>query len=106
MTETYGQMVSRLRKARGWTQAELADRSGVKLRTLQDIEADKVSKPHRDNRLGLARALDIPGDKTSEMETWDEDVETILSIIGAYLMTLSPPERIRWLTSEITRRNG
>lgn len=97
--ETYGQQVRRLRKARKWSQPDLHKHSGVPVRTIQDIEADKPDKPHRGTVLALNRALDIAGDPVAERRTWPEDVQVILDIVGAYLMTMEPSDRIRWMST-------
>lgn len=97
MSELYGDMVRRLRKARGWSQPRLAEESGVKLRTLQDIEGNKHPTVQRGNRLALNAALDVPGDPEAEAESLDDDVKLMLKIVGAGLMTMTPTERLEWL---------
>lgn len=98
--ETFGQQVARARKHRGWTQKELAARSGVKVRTLQDVEADRHQKPQRDTRLRLSETLGLLGDPEQERAEWDDDVKVILDITGAFLMTLNPAERLEWLRAQ------
>lgn len=101
MGESYGQKVRRLRKERGWTQQDLAAESGVPRRTIQDVEVDKHGRPQRATLLALNAALDIEGNPEEERAGWTTDVQVILDIVGAYLMTLTPEERIKWM-SEIT----
>lgn len=96
--ETFGQQVFRLREERGWTQKRLAEESGVPVRTIQDIEKDLRERPHRGTLLKLRRALDIEGDAVRERSEWPDDVATIVDIVGAYLMTLTPGERVRWVS--------
>jgi transcriptional regulator with XRE-family HTH domain len=98
--ETFGQQVARARKQRSWTQKDLADKSGVKLRTIQDVEGDKHQNPQRDTRLRLQKALDLPGDPEQERSDWDPDVKVILDITGAFLMTLNPDARLEWLRGQ------
>lgn len=95
--ETFGQQVARARKQRGWTQKDLAEQSGVKLRTLQDVELDTHKKPQRATRLRLAQALGLQGDAEQERSDWDRDVKVILDLVGAYLMTLQPDARLEWV---------
>lgn len=98
MDETFGQLVYRLREERGWTQKQLAEESGVPVRTIQDIEKDLRGKPQRGTLLKLRRALDIEGDAVRERSEWPDDIATIVDIVGAWLMTQTPAERIRWVT--------
>jgi transcriptional regulator with XRE-family HTH domain len=99
----YGEVVLRAREAQGWTQQQLADASGVPKRTIQEIEAGRVSKPQRATDLKLRQALEIEGDATRERDDWPADVGAIVDIVGAWLMTKTPAERIQWF-SEFTRR--
>lgn len=106
MSESYGQTVQRLRRARGWTQRELAAESGVPLRTIQDVELDKHSKPQRTTRLALNQTLDIVGDPRQERADWPSDVSAILDIFGAFLMLLTPDQRLEWLRDATIRSVG
>lgn len=105
MSETYGQMIRRLRKERDWTQKELAARSGVPLRTLQEVESDARANPQRATRLALNQALEVAGDPDQERAEWPNDVTVILDILGAFLMTMTPDDRRRWLR-EVLRNPG
>lgn len=96
MSETYGQTVRRLRKAMGLTQQGLADASGVPMRTIQDIEADR-GNPQRATRLPLNQYLGIEGDVDQERAEWPNDVTVILDIVGAFLMKMTPEARRLWL---------
>lgn len=100
--QEYGDKIRGAREATGWTQDELAAHSGVPKRTIQEIENGRVKKPQRATDLKLRAALDIEGDPVRERSEWPDDVATIVDIVGAYMMTLSPSERIRWV-SEFTR---
>jgi transcriptional regulator with XRE-family HTH domain len=97
--ETFGQQVFRLREERGWTQKRLAEESGVPVRTIQDIEKDLRDKPQRATLLKLRRALDLEGDAVRERSEWPDDVAAIVDIVGAYMMTLTPAERVRWIAA-------
>lgn len=100
--ETFGEQVARLRDERKWSQQHLAEVSGVPKRTIQEIEAGRVTDPQRRNRLKLMQALDIEGDAERERAEWPNQVQAILDIVGAYLMTLTPAEQIQWI-SEFSR---
>lgn len=103
--QDYGDGIREAREARGWTQDELAAQSGVPKRTIQEIENGRVAKPQRATDLKLRQALDIEGDAVRERAEWPEDVAAIVDIVGAYLMTLTPAERITWIT-EFVRSKG
>ncbi len=54
--------VRELREARGWSQAELANRSGVRRATISAIENAKTTGVDFETLEGLARALKVdPG---------------------------------------------
>lgn len=106
MDETFGQLVFRIREERGWTQKRLAEESGVPVRTIQDIEKDLRDRPQRGTLLKLRRALDIEGDAVRERSEWPDDVATIIDIVGAYLMTLAPSERIQWVARFVRDQPG
>src|SRR4051794_30577347 len=42
-----GQVVRQVRRRLGLTQQDLASRTGVSVRTIRDLEADRVQRPHR-----------------------------------------------------------
>lgn len=93
MSETYGQQVVRLRKARGWNQQDLADQLGMSLRAIQAIEAGETAKPQRATRDAIARVLEIEGSPEGAAQEWTQDIETFRDVIAAYLAAL--PERDR-----------
>ena len=92
----YGDMIREAREARGWTQKDLVTHSGVPKRTIQEIENGRVKRPQRANDLKLRAALDLQGDPDAERSEWPEDVAEIVDLVGAYLVSVSPAERIRW----------
>ena len=53
--------ITDLRHRRGWTQEELAEFSGLSVRTIRNIELGRVRNPHRSSVDLLARALDVAG---------------------------------------------
>lgn len=55
--ETIGSRVSSLREYRGWIQRELAERAGISVTFLSDVENDKPKSVSADVLFRLARAL-------------------------------------------------
>ena len=55
----FGERVRRQRQERGWTQEELAERAQLAVRTVREIEAGRVRRPHRESRRLLADALGL-----------------------------------------------
>ena len=51
--------VKELRYDRGWTQAELAERAGVKLATVKKYEGPRVKRPHPHMLKAVADALGV-----------------------------------------------
>ena len=56
---TIGQKLKQLRTERGWTQSEVARRSGLERGYLAHLEIDSVANPSADTFLKLARAYNI-----------------------------------------------
>lgn len=64
--EPFGDRLRRLRRAAGLTQGELAERAGVSLRAISDLERGQRSHPWRDTVRLLADALDLaPADRAA-----------------------------------------
>lgn len=98
----YGDKIRAAREARDWTQEELSEHSGVPKRTIQEIENGRVSRPQRTTDLKLRRALDLEGDPVRERSEWPDDVAAIVDIVGAYMLTLTPAERIQWIAGFVS----
>jgi transcriptional regulator with XRE-family HTH domain len=60
--ESMGQRLARLRKERGWTQVELADRTGIVQTVLSDYERGKL-RLNADMIVRFASTLDITTDE-------------------------------------------
>ena len=60
--ETLGQRITRLRKEKGYTQAELAEKTGSIQRVISDYERDKL-RPHPDMIISFAFALEVTADE-------------------------------------------
>jgi tetratricopeptide (TPR) repeat protein/transcriptional regulator with XRE-family HTH domain len=61
-TTTFGARLRDARRSAGLTQEELADRSGLTIRTISNLERDRTRYPHPDSVLRLAQALALHGD--------------------------------------------
>ena len=61
-SETVGQRLARLRKERGWTQVELAERIGIIQSLISDYERDRL-RMNPDMVLRFAAALEITTDE-------------------------------------------
>jgi transcriptional regulator with XRE-family HTH domain len=55
-----GKAIIALRVQRGWSQAELARRSGIKQSSLWGIEHEVTKQPKGDTLIGIANALGVP----------------------------------------------
>jgi transcriptional regulator with XRE-family HTH domain len=55
------------REAAGLTQEELADRSDLSVRTIRNLELDRVRSPHPNSIRQLTRALGLPEARQSEL---------------------------------------
>ena len=53
-------MIRELREKLGWSQNELARRSGVKQGVLSDIESGKTRHPRIDTMISISKALGVP----------------------------------------------
>lgn len=60
--ETFGQRLARIRKAKGLTQVELAQKMDMIQVLISDYECDKL-RPHHEIIVRLARALEISTDE-------------------------------------------
>lgn len=66
--------LAELRKVRGWSQAQLADRAGVRQATVSNIESGKVKRLDLEILDRLARALEVdPGYLIVRSRQTDED---------------------------------
>jgi predicted ATPase/DNA-binding XRE family transcriptional regulator len=70
----FGGLVAGLRRTRGLTQEALADRSGISVRTIRNLEAGRVSRPRPASVSLLANALELNGSQrtTFEMTGWSD----------------------------------
>jgi transcriptional regulator with XRE-family HTH domain len=66
--ETIGQRLSRLRKERGYTQAELAEKTGIIQALISDYELDKL-RLHAEMVIRFAQALEVTTDELLGIKT-------------------------------------
>ncbi|HRU39965.1 MAG TPA: helix-turn-helix transcriptional regulator [Candidatus Goldiibacteriota bacterium] len=60
--ESFGNRLSRIRKSKGFTQVELAEKMGIIQVLISDYERDKL-RPHHDMVARFAQALDVSADE-------------------------------------------
>ena len=86
---TFGQRLAKVRAARGWSQQELADRSGVPYITIYRCEKGVHQEPRVSIAAKLARALGISLDVLADTygketrETESETLPTAAALVGA-----------------------
>ncbi len=80
-----GKRITNSRKAKGWTQSELAQRLGVKKKTIIDWESEK-SEPRASRLANLAGVLGVPllwliagGEQPPEIGSFDIDRSRFLN---------------------------
>jgi transcriptional regulator with XRE-family HTH domain len=71
---TISEQIRTLRKSKGLSQEALAQQAGINLRTLQRIEAGNAEPRGETLRL-IARALDVPIESLSELDSLSELIE-------------------------------
>lgn len=102
MDSMYGERLAQIRDELGWTQEQMADTIGIPPRTLQDIEAGKVTRPQRATRAKIDAFLGSRREGETR-EEWPEDLRVFLDLFGAYLANLPESERIRAQNRTIRR---
>ena len=60
--ETFGQRLCRIRKEKGYTQVQLAEKLGIIQVLISDYERDKL-RPYHEMIVRFARALDVSADE-------------------------------------------
>lgn len=68
--EHWGERVRRLRRRKGWTQEELAERAEIDRRYVGRLETGEVDDPEPDTVKKLAKALEVPASYFSELLGW------------------------------------
>lgn len=106
--ESLAARARRERKRRGWTQQEVADRTGVvSLGTVSNFERG-VYAPQPAHLRAILRVLDLElesGDAQAEetRQSWPADVRVFLDVMGVFLTAL-PDERRAQMIHDLTRK--
>src|SRR2546430_16910418 len=64
----FGELLKRYRLARGLTQETLAERAGLSVRTVSDLERSVNLTPRKDTLPLLAAALELPAPERSRLQ--------------------------------------
>lgn len=92
------------RKARGWTQSQMAEAVGMSLRAYQGFETRKnVPQPENLRRISEVAGIDLNGEEGTQ-ETWDPEVQAFLDMMGAYLTYGVAEDRRRAVIHDLTRQ--
>src|SRR6202049_2639518 len=65
--QTFGVLLRACRIAAGFTQEQLAESSGLGIRTIRDLERGRVRRPHRQSIELLATALGLPPEARDDL---------------------------------------
>lgn len=85
-----GAALRELREERGWTQSDLASRSGVNLAVIRDLEQGRTRRPRREAALALARALALSAEQAAALmapprpraDSADDGARVSLEVLG------------------------
>src|SRR3990172_10946493 len=77
--ETIGQRIARLRKERGYTQTELAEKTGIPQTLITDYERDKL-RLHAEMVIRFAQALEVTTDEILGIKTSKRNGDGKLSL--------------------------
>jgi transcriptional regulator with XRE-family HTH domain len=88
MNETANR-IKDLRSRRGYSQEELAERSGLSLRTIQRIENDET-EPRGNTLIRLAAALDVTVDELADWELVEDNKTILVMNLSALCFLLNP----------------
>ena len=67
-SDSFGRLLRRYRLALGLSQEELADRSGLSVRAIANMERGRTARPHRHSVQSLADALGLPGPQRLQLD--------------------------------------
>lgn len=81
------------RKARGMSQEDLAEASGVSLRAVQNAELGK-NTPQEGNLLAMLEVLGMAPSAEATRKSWPRDIQVFLDVMGAYLSTVPEDSRL------------
>lgn len=92
------------RRVQNMSQRELAERSGVSEKTINDMDLEK-KVPNPETLMRLAEVLEVeatPGVIEAIRDSWPENVRTYSDVVGLYLMLL-PEQKQNDAGDEIIR---
>ena len=84
------------RKTKGWTQEQLAERSGMKVRTIRNLEAGKNVAPSTMALVYTALGLGTGA------PSWPADVDAFLQMVGYRLTSMEESDRLDMI-ARVTR---
>ncbi len=87
--ENFGKLVRRYRLALGLSQEELADRSGLSVKAIANIERGRTTRPHRHSVQSLGEALVLPDSQRRELDRAARAPAEVVHLAAAG--TKSPP---------------
>jgi transcriptional regulator with XRE-family HTH domain len=77
---TFGNLVRQLRRERGWTQEELASRSGLNVTTVSNVERGATRRLFTDTLDRFATAFEVPAEVLDPRRLADAVAEGALSL--------------------------
>lgn len=83
-----------LRDDEGWTQDTWAEQAGVSPRTVSDIYRGVSRFPNDDTLEKLAKPLGLSATPEETFDNWSESVRSFLYMIGLFLESMPPEERV------------
>src|SRR5438477_8135863 len=88
---TFGDLLRRYRTARGLTQEALAERAGISVRTVSDLERGVNRTPRKDTLPLLAAALELPAQERRRLEAATRRLDGPPLFLPAAPSTAVPP---------------
>src|SRR5437868_10537763 len=101
----FGDLLRRHRAAAGLTQEELAERAGVSIRTIGDLERGVSTSPHRDTIGLLAQALELTGDRRGANSRSEEHTSELQSRFDLVCRLLLEKKKLIKFSSYLSQSN-
>ena len=95
--ENFGTLVRQYRLALGLSQEELADRSGLSVRAIANIERGRTTRPHRHSVQSLGDALVLPDSQRRELDRAARVPAEGVPPMAAESRSLAVPRQLRWI---------
>ncbi len=90
MNETFGKILKLIRREKGVSQRELAEKVGVDFSYISKVENDRLPPPAADTIVKIASVLDIPSeDLLSQTNKLPTDIKHMLSSSTAALQFMN-----------------